>query len=81
MIIYYLQRKLLLVSGVQKYIETGNERYNKNPDEFPTRELYGESLSEIFQALVEELIGEGINVSLVTDEVTSIEKNQTINIW
>ncbi|WP_024645363.1 FAD/NAD(P)-binding protein [Pseudomonas syringae] len=58
----------------RKYRETHNERYKKSADEFPTRELYGESLCEIFHELVSDLHDAGAEVKLFTENVTSINK-------
>ncbi|PHM56802.1 FAD/NAD(P)-binding protein [Xenorhabdus sp. KK7.4] len=58
----------------RKYSLTRDERYNKNADEFPTRELYGESLKEIFNALVNELLSAGADIRLIKDEVNGIKK-------
>ncbi|CAM3642089.1 FAD/NAD(P)-binding protein [Xenorhabdus thuongxuanensis] len=58
----------------RKYSLTRDERYNKNTDEFPTRELYGESLKEIFHALVNELLTAGADIKLIKDEVNGIKK-------
>ncbi|KOY62513.1 hypothetical protein AM629_08035 [Photorhabdus heterorhabditis] len=57
-----------------KYELTRNERYNKKNDEFPTRELYGESLFEIFNKLVNELSNFGVKINTITEEITKIKK-------
>ncbi|WP_340622027.1 FAD/NAD(P)-binding protein [Xenorhabdus siamensis] len=59
----------------KKYKLTNNERYNKKNDEFPTRELYGESLFEIFNELVREFSNIGVKVDVVTEEIVKITKN------
>jgi hypothetical protein len=58
----------------RKFEETGNTRYKKSPDEFPTRELYGESLAEVFDNLVAELAAIGIPVKTIVKEVSGLRK-------
>ncbi|WP_082212572.1 FAD/NAD(P)-binding protein [Erwinia sp. 9145] len=58
----------------KKYQTTQNERYSLNPDDFPTRELYGESLVEICQDLINEVRQAGIDVKLVKDTVKHVKK-------
>ncbi len=50
----------------RKYRETHDQRYKKSADEFPTRELYGESLCEIFRELVSDLQDAGVEVKLLS---------------
>jgi hypothetical protein len=57
-----------------KYEQTGDTRYKKTPDDFPTRELYGESLTEVFDDLVAELAERGISVKPIVAEVRGLEK-------
>ncbi|KPY23114.1 FAD/NAD(P)-binding protein [Pseudomonas syringae] len=58
----------------RKYRETHDQRYKKSADEFPTRELYGESLCEIFRELVSDLQDAGVEVKLLTENVVSVTK-------
>lgn len=61
----------------RKYEQTGDARYKKTPDEFPTRELYGESLREVFDNVVAELAARGIGVKPVVAEVRGVEKMES----
>ncbi|CCG88053.1 FAD/NAD(P)-binding protein [Erwinia piriflorinigrans] len=60
----------------KKYQATQDKRYQLNADDFPTRELYGESLVEIFQDLVTELRQAGIVVNLIKDSVEKLTKDK-----
>ncbi len=60
----------------KKYKATHSERYKLNADDFPTRELYGESLVEICNALVNEVRQAGVSVSLIKDSIKQISKSQ-----
>lgn len=59
-----------------KYKETNDERYNNSPDDFPTRELYGESLVEVFTSTTATLKALGCDVCLVADEVVRISRDE-----
>ncbi|MDE9447138.1 FAD/NAD(P)-binding protein [Xenorhabdus bovienii] len=59
----------------KKYQATHSERYKLNADDFPTRELYGESLVEICDALVNEVRQAGIGVTLIKDTIKRISKS------
>ena len=65
----------------KKYQQSGDEKYNLGPQDWPKRAVHGEALTDAFNRYVAVLRSvEGVDVQLLQDEINTFNRPQYSNV-